>query len=381
MTEGHVSAGFERVAEAFERNFTEHREVGAAFAAYHRDRLVVDLWGGVADPTTGRPWQADTLQLIFSGTKGLTAACILLLVERGQLDLDAPAAWYWPEFATAGKAAITVADIVSHQCRLPGVREPVTTDDLLDQKTMATLLAAQAPETDPRAAFIYHALTYGWLADELVRRVDGRSVGAFFADEFARPLGLDIWIGLPDQHHGRASTMLAGPGLLLDPRPDSTDPLRVLTHNPLVVRGAPAIWNSAAFRRAGLAAVGAFATARSMARFYACLVAGGELDGVRVLAAATVDRGRRLLRRGTSPLWGTPMAYAAGFELNTELEVFGPPGDAFGHAGAGGSRHGAWPTGRTGFSYAMNEARAALPDPRPRALLAALHSATQHLDR
>ncbi|MFE9957599.1 hypothetical protein [Micromonospora sp. NPDC005299] len=120
---------------------------------------------------------------------------------------------------------------------------------------------------------------------------------------------------------------------------------------------------------------------RPRTSFYACLVAGGELDGVRVLAAATVDRGRRLLRRGTSPRWGTPMAYGTGFELHTELEVFGPRGDAFGHAGAGGSRHGGWPSGQVGFSYAMNEARVDLPDPRPRALLAALHSATEHLGR
>ncbi|MET7403066.1 serine hydrolase domain-containing protein [Dactylosporangium sp. NPDC005572] len=366
------------VTEAFERNFTEHGEVGAAFAAYHHGRLVVDLWGGVTDPATGAPWRADTLQLIFSGAKGLTTACVLLLAERGQLDLDAPAARYWPEFAAAGKGAITVAGILSHQARLPGVREPVP--DLLDHRAVAALLAAQAPLDDPRAGFVYHALTWGWLVDELIRRVDGRTAGALFADEFAGPLGLDVYLGLPDEHHHRASTMLAGPGLLLDPEPTGTDPLRVLTHNPLVVTGSPAVWNSPRFRRAGLAAVGAFATARSMARFYACLAAGGELDGVRVLAPSTVDRGRRLLRRGTSPVWGTPMAFGAGFELNTPLEILGPPPDAFGHAGAGGSRHGAWPSLGVAFSYAMNEARAASPDPRPRALLEALHAAVTYAE-
>jgi CubicO group peptidase (beta-lactamase class C family) len=175
--------------------------------------------------------------------------------------------------------------------------------------------------------------------------------------------------------------MLAGPGVLLDPTPDRTDPLRVLTHNPLVVDGSPAMWNSPEFRRAGLAAVGAFATARSMARFYACLAAGGELDGVRVLATATVALGRRQLRRGVEPLWQTPMAYATGFELNTELGSLGPAPDAFGHAGFGGSRHGAWPTHQIGFSYAMNEARAASPDPRPQALLTALHTAAEQQQR
>lgn len=379
MVDGYVEAVFEDVADAFARNFTEHHEVGAAFAAYHHGRPVVDLWGGLADPSTGRRWREDTLQLVFSGTKGLTAACVLLLVERGMLELHAPAARYWPEFAAAGKQAVTVADIMSHQSRLPGVPAAATNDDLLDQRTMAALLAARAPEADPRAAFIYHALTFGWLAGELIQRADGRDVGAFFADEFARPLGLDIWIGLPDEHHHRASTTVAGPGLLLDPTPEHTDPLRALTHNPLAVQGAPALWNSPAFRGAGLAAVGAFATARSMARFYACLAAGGELDGVRVLSAATVDLGRRELRRGVEPLWQTPMAYGTGFELNTELNTFGPAADAFGHAGFGGSRHGAWPAHRISFSYAMNEARAESPDPRPQALLAALRTASDRL--
>lgn len=375
MVEGFTAAGFEPVADAFERSFTEFGETGAAFSAYHKGDLVVDLWGGVADPDTGRRWQADTLQLIFSGTKGLATACVLLLIERGVLDLDASAARYWPEFAAAGKGAVTVGDILSHQSRLPGVRQPVTDDDLLDHDIMAKLLAEQPPETDPRAGFIYHALTWGWLVDELVRRVDGRTVGAFFADEFARPLELDVWIGLPDDQHDRASTMLAAPGFLLDAQPASNDPLAVLTHNPIVVPDSPQLWNSPKFRRAGLAAVGAFATARSMARFYACLAAGGSLDGVRVLQASTVELGRRERRRGISPLWGSPMAYGAGFELATAAQVFGPAADAFGHAGAGGSRHGAWPGRQVAFSYAMNEARAEYPDRRPRGLLAALNDA------
>ncbi|MEV4656666.1 serine hydrolase domain-containing protein [Micromonospora sp. NPDC049301] len=301
MVEGFTAAGFEPLADAFERSFTEFGETGAAFSAYHKGACVVDLWGGLADPDTGRRWQADTLQLIFSGTKGLATACALLLIERGVLDLEASAARYWPEFAAAGKRDVTVGDILSHQSRLPGVRQPVTVDDLLDHATMAKLLAEQPPETDPRAGFIYHALTWGWLVDELVRRVDGRTVSAFFADEFARPLELDVWIGLPDDQHGRASTMLAAPGFLLDAQPASHDPLVILTHNPLVVPGAPALWNSPEFRRAGMAAVGAFATARSMARFYACLAAGGSLGGVRVLKESTVELGRRERRRASPP--------------------------------------------------------------------------------
>ncbi|WP_369251342.1 serine hydrolase domain-containing protein [Streptomyces sp. R41] len=373
--QGHTAPGFEAVAEVFGRNFKEHEEAGAAFAAYRDGEPVVDLWGGTADPDSGRPWRVDTLQLVFSGAKGLTAACVLLLVERGQLDLDTPAARYWPEFAAAGKAGITVAEIMSHQARLPGVQVPFDNEEFLDPVHMAGLLASQAPADDPRAAFVYHAQTYGWLAGELIRRVDGRSAGAFFADEFAEPLGLDVWLGLPDEEHHRVATTLAGPGVLVPPPGD--DPLRVLTRNPLAAADAPALWNSAAFRRSEVPAVGAHVTARSMARFYACLARGGELDGVRVLEEATVQLGRRELRRGTEPLWNSPMAYAAGFELQTELGLFGPAPDAFGHAGAWGSRHGAWPGSRVGFSYAMNRTSAVWPDRRPLDLLAALHDAVR----
>ncbi|MEV8638410.1 serine hydrolase domain-containing protein [Streptosporangium sp. NPDC051023] len=373
---GFTAPGFDAVAEAFARNFTEFGEVGAAFAAYRDGELVADLWGGHADPQTGRPWREDTLQLVFSGTKGLVAACVLLLAERGLLDLDAPAARYWPEFAAAGKGAITVSEIMSHQARLPGIREPIGTEQILDPGLMAKLLAAQEPLADPRAAFTYHALTYGWLAGELVRRVDGRSVGAFFADEFARPLGLEVWIGLPGELHHRVSTMSAGPGFLADPdEPPTGDPLRDLARNPLTITGSPALWNSAAFRGTEMPGVNAHGTARSIARFYACLARGGELDGVRVLKESTLERGRRQLRYGVEPLWGSPIAYATGFELQTELEIFGPAPDAFGHAGAGGSRHAAWPTERIGFSYAMNQAHAVYPDPRPLALLNALYTA------
>ncbi|MGW7683172.1 serine hydrolase domain-containing protein [Kribbella sp. NPDC054772] len=346
-----TAAGFERVAEAFERNFVERGEVGAAFAAYHQGRLVVDLWGGTADPETGRAWDRDTIHLMFSGTKGLTTACVLLLVQRGQVGPADPLSRYWPEFGAEGKESVTIADVLSHQARLPHVEAGYA--DLLDHDAMAAHLAAQAPSPDPHAGFVYHAITWGWLLDELVRRVDGRTVGQFFAAEFAVPLGLEVWIGLPAELHWRAATMVAPEGVLFD------------GPNPLWVPGAEKIWNSDEYRSAGLAAVGGYATARGMARFYASLL--GEVDGVRVLAPATVELGRQEIRRGIEPTWGSPMAYGAGFELQTG----DGPADAFGHAGAGGSRHGAWPGRETAYSYLMNEVRAA-PDGRPLSLLGAL---------
>jgi CubicO group peptidase (beta-lactamase class C family) len=372
MIDGFTATGFEDVADVFARNFTEHGDTGAAFAAYHDGELVADLWGGTADPASGRPWQKDTLQLIFSGTKAMSAACVLLLAERGLLDLDAPAARYWPEFGAHGKDRTTILEILSHQARLPGLQVPFP--DQLDPRAMAAMLAASEPLDDPRAAFTYHAITWGWLVGELVLRVDGRTIGAFFDAEFARPLGLEFWIGLPDGLHSRVATMVPGPGFLSE-QPPTGDPLRDLVRNPLFTPDAPARWNSPEFRRAEFAAVGGHGTARSIARFFACLARGGELDGVRVLAETTIERARREVRRGTEPLWDGPMAYGAGLELQTDLHRFGPPSSAYGHAGAGGSRHGTWPDHRAGFSYVMNEPRGTVPDPRADGLLDALHRA------
>ena len=185
MPEGYVAPGYEPVREAFERNFAERGELGAAFAAFRNGEPVVDLWGGIADRASGRPWREDTLQLIYSGTKGLVALCVLMLIDRGKLRLDDPVNRHWPEF---GKPEILVRHIVSHTARLPGIDTPITVADLHDDRRMAAILAAQAPNPDPRAALCYHALTYGWLCGELVRRVDGRSVGRFFAEEVAGPL-------------------------------------------------------------------------------------------------------------------------------------------------------------------------------------------------
>lgn len=353
---------WEQVAEAFEQNFTERGELGAAFAVYHRGELVVDLWGGTADPDTGRRWDRDTIHLMFSGTKGLTAACILLLVQRGLITLDDPVSRYWPEFGAKGKESTSVAELLSHQARLPWVEAGYA--DLLDHDVMAAHLAAQAPATEAGAGFVYHPITWGWLLDELMRRVDGRTIGQFFADEFAKPLELEVWIGLPEDLHRRVATMVAPDGVLVDgPWTELNRP------NPLWIPGAEKIWNSAEYRTAGLAAVGGYATARGMAKFYASLL--GE-DGV--LTAATVALGRREIRRGTEPNWGTPMAYGAGFELQTGDGRMGDDPGAFGHAGAGGSRHGAWPGRETSFSYLMNEVRGG-PDGRPAALLDALSEA------
>ncbi|MEV7006555.1 serine hydrolase domain-containing protein [Streptosporangium sp. NPDC051022] len=375
---GFTAPGFEGVAAAFERNFTERGEVGAAFSAVLDGEVVVDLWGGTADPVTGRPWESDTLQLVFSGAKGLIATCVLMLAERGRIDLEAPVADYWPEFAAHGKGGTTVVEMLSHRARLPGVRTPLAPEDLADSVRLAALLAAQEPEDDPRGAYIYHPLTYGWLADGLVRRVDGRGVGRFFAEEIAAPLGLEVWIGVPPEHEGRVSRLTLADGVGAEPGRERTgDPLadRVQANPPLLLRGGDLYWNTPLARRSPPPGAGAVVTARSMARFYGALARGGELDGVRIIERATLDLGRAERVKGIEPLWGAPMAYGAGYELQAGLNVFGRPADAYGHAGMGGSRHAAWPGHGLGFSYAMNQLRGDAPDLRSQSLLNALEDA------
>jgi CubicO group peptidase (beta-lactamase class C family) len=380
LVDGHVADGFEAVREAFADNLRHRGELGAAFAVTCGGEAVVDLWGGSADGDGARPWRQDTLQVIFSGTKGLVALCLLILVDRGALDMQAPVSRYWPEFGASGKRGIRVLDVASHRARLPGIHSALEPDEILDDRRMAALLAAQPAETDPRAASAYHPLTYGWLCGELIRRVDGRSVGRFFAEEVAEPLGLEIFIGLPPDLEPRVSQLAYAPDWGSadgwDPEEIDRDELlsRVLNNPPLFPPGRIP-WNAAAWHRSEIPGAGGIATARSLARLYGSLALGGELDGVRLLSAGTLERGRRALSRRWDPLARTHQAFAFGFEVQTSLSPLGPAPDAFGHRGAGGSVHCAWPSLGAGISYAMNLMRdAADVDLRGKALLDAAHA-------
>src|SRR6516165_5077110 len=205
--DGEIAAGYEPIREAFQANFDQHGELGAAFCLYKAGQKVVDLWGGVANAETGEAWDHDTLQLVFSTTKGATAICALRLVERGELNLDAPVAEYWPEFKAEGKELIPVRWLLTHRSGLPIIDRKMTPAEALDWQTVTAALAAEHPVWEPGTAHGYHALTYGWLVGEVVRRVDGRSLGQFFADEVATPLGIDFWIGLPDEQEPRVSRL------------------------------------------------------------------------------------------------------------------------------------------------------------------------------
>jgi CubicO group peptidase (beta-lactamase class C family) len=361
---------FDNVAAEFQENFASRGEVGAAFAAVRDGELIVDLWGGVADPATGRPWQRDTLQLVFSGAKGLVAAAILLLIQRGSVRLDAPVAHYWPEFAANGKSGITVAQVMSHQARMPALRSKVDVQDVLDPIAMAEMLAAQAPETDPRAEFIYHSFTYGWLAGEIVRRVDGRDVGRFFAEEFAGPLDVDVWLGLPFEHHDRVATVHFGPDWTNFDSLLAGDDFLASLANPVLIQPERAEFlNGFDFKHSLVPAGGAIGTARGFALFY------GRLD--RILDPDIIRLGRTELRGGRDTLFGYPMAHGVGFQL-----VTGDPElpDWFGHDGAGGSSHGTWPSLGVSYSYAMNCLSTTRREKCCRPLLLALNHHARHAE-
>lgn len=368
---GRVEAGFEEVADAFVGTL-EGARGGAAFAAVRDGELVVDLWGGMADCEAGEPWNEHTIALLFSGSKLVLATCMLMLLERGLLELDAPVARYWPEFAAAGKKSVLVRHVLSHTAGVPGLRRSFSRDELLDETRLAESVAAEAPFWLPGTHLAYHAFTVGVLGSQLIRRVDGRSTGRFFAEEVAGPLDLELWVGLPAELESRVARLVCAPGYEITYLGDEPEPLLAAVYGDWL---HDFIWNDPRFHRVEIPAANGIGTARSVARLCGCLARGGEIDGVRLMAPATAALAHRELSRDLCAVTRRPYAYGAGFELQTELRRFGPVPDAFGHTGSGGSTHGAWPSRRVGFSYLMSELRAEREDDRGPSVLAALHDA------
>lgn len=369
--EGFCATGFETLVTVF-AGAVPVGGAGGAFSAVVDGRLVVDLWAGTVDDA-GRPWRADTPAVVFSGSKGVVASAVLVLVERGVLDLEAPVAAIWPEFAAHGKGGVRVGDVLAHTAGLPGVVEPVAVADLADPASIAARLARQAPITDLGVPS-YHALTYGWLVDEIVRRSTGLPVARVIADALAGPLDLDLWLGTPPEVIPRVARLRSSRDYAptaLDPAGGEPDPrLRLVYGNPSV---AAIDWSDPAILRSQVPAAGVVATAAALARLYGALAAGGEIDGVRILEPATVDLGRAERSRGADPLSGRVLRFGAGFELAGTPSFLGPAPDAFGHTGAGGSAHGAWPGLRTGFSFVTALMRREAADHRASDLLDALY--------
>ncbi|MGB0114334.1 MAG: serine hydrolase domain-containing protein [Ilumatobacteraceae bacterium] len=376
---GTVADGFGAVADAFERNFTEHGELGAAFALYVNGEAKADLWGGVADKSTGRPWTDDTLQLVYSTTKGAAAICVARLVEAGALRYEDRVADHWPEFAANGKGNITVAQMMSHQGGLSHTEQQMTGEEILAVTPVVEALAAQAPLWEPGTAHGYHALTYGWLAGELVRRVDGRTIGRYFADEVAGPLGLDFWIGLPESEEPRVSR--------LENAPPPTDPEAFALMMSIMGPGTPGFmaltlggaitgieggFNSRAVHATEMPAANGITTARSLARMYAATI--GDVDGTRLIGDAMVDVVRAEQVNGVDRSLTLPTRFGMGFMLDGEFSMMLGPG-SFGHAGAGGSLGYADPETGVGYGYVMNQMAGGLAgDPRTVALNEAVRS-------
>ena len=307
--EGACDPKFAAVREAFSANFANDLEVGASFCAVVAGRNVVDLWGGWRDAAATRPWGRDTLVCVWSTTKVMTALSAWMLAARGALDLDAPVARYWPEFAAAGKDQLPVRFLLSHSSGLPGWEQPIEMSDLYDWDRSTALLAAQAPWWEPGTASGYHAVSFGHLIGEVVRRITGRSLGRFFRDEVAGPLGADFHIGLPAEHEPRLGEMVAptqAPG-------EMTDLLRRVMTNP---RGwAPGVSRDRAYRAAEVPGANGHGNARSVARVAGALANGGAVDGVRLLPEPFFDAVLEEQIYGQDLVLGLPIRWGLGVGL------------------------------------------------------------------
>jgi CubicO group peptidase (beta-lactamase class C family) len=374
---GFVAPGFERVRRVFERNFIDDIEVGAACCAIVDGKTVVDLYGGYRDLECSQPWTADTLVNVYSTTKGVGAGAFACIVDAGRLSYDAPVREYWPELRAAANG-LTVAQLLSHQGGLCGFRDALRVDDLYDWDGMVRRFEREEPHWLPCTGAGYHAVTWGYLAGELVRRVTGSSLGRLLSERIAEPLGADFHLGLDDRHFHRVANPISPkharrhPTNPVAPAVGPLYPIALL--NPSIRPYADVA--SAAWRRAEIAASNGHGTANGIARIYAMLANGGSLDGVRVLSPSTIERATRQEWGGEMDLvLGRGLRRSAGFILNSDA-MFGPSDAAFGHSGAGGSTGFADPTKRLGFGYVMNQMEpGGVDDTRAARLIRAVYDA------
>jgi len=377
--DGVCDARFAAVRDAFADNFARHGEIGAALAVSLDGRVVVDLWGGHADPARTRPWRPDTLVNVFSVTKGLVALCAHRLVAAGALELDAPVARLWPAFAAAGKETVTLRQILSHRSGLPAVRDPLPEGAMLSHPTMADALARQVPWWEPGTAHGYHVNTFGFLVAELVRRASGRTLGAYLRDEVAGPLGADMALGVPARDHARIAEFVGHAAELPRPADDAAVPeaarMRWCAYfNPAGLSGLGGWVNTPAWRSAEIPSANGHATARGVARIYAALARGGTIDGVQVvpadtLAAATVEHSS-----GSDLVLERPSRFGLGFQLTQPERPLGPNPGAFGHFGSGGAVGFCDPDTRLALGYVMNDMGPRWQNPRNRALIDAVYA-------
>ncbi|MEH0512510.1 serine hydrolase [Streptomyces sp. B21-106] len=381
---GAVAEGFEPVREAFARNFEALGDRGAAVSVYRDGRKVVDLWGGTKDVDGTAPWERGTAQIVRSATKGVVAAGLLLLHQRGELDLDAPVGTYWPEYKAAGKERTLVRHVLAHRAGVPVLDRPLTPAEAADPDLGAAAVAAQTPVWEPGTDHGYHAQTYSWLTGELVRRITGRPVGEWIADEIARPVGADLWLGLPAAQRGRAGRVgqvdapVQAGALRTRPKPAVTaayaDPASLTRRAFAAITPLPDE-NDAAYRAAALPASNGIATAEGLARFYASLI--GEVEGgVRLLQPETVELARGEQSSGPDRVLMVNTRFGLGPMLHGAASPLLSP-RAFGHPGRGGALGLADPESGIAFAYVTNGFRASVTaDQRAQALLRALRTTT-----
>jgi CubicO group peptidase (beta-lactamase class C family) len=361
---------FEAVRTAFAANFAENRELGARFALAIDGEIAIDLMGGWADRAMTEPFGPDTLTPLFSTTKAVASLMVARLVGQGRLSYQTPVSDLWPEFAAGGKGAITVEQALSHQAGLCGLEEPMTPADWFDWDGVCDRLAAMTPLWPPGRASGYHPVTFGYLAGEIFRRVDGRTLGAALREDVAAPLGLDLWIGLPDSEHGRCAQVRRPPAM-----PDLGE---ISTAKRLAFFSkwsSPGGVDEATWRRAEIPSANGHATAPALARLMAILANDGMLDGAKVMAPGLAAEAGRERIAGRDLVLPYDMSWGAGFIRNIGLGIYGPGRHSFGHSGWGGSCAFADPERGISGAYVMNRQSAELiADFRARRLIEAAYS-------
>lgn len=358
---GSANRGYEAVADAFAKAFEGRPAMGAALHIVRDGETVVDLWGGLADARTGRAWGQYTPSVVFSCTKGLVSILAARLVQEGRLDYNAPVSRYWPEFAAAGKGGVTVGQALAHQAGLSALRADLDEDDILDWDTVTAALAAQEPLWPLGSGYAYHALTHGWLAGEIIRRVTGRSVGRYFSDLIATPIGVDAWIGLPEAQAERVAHLQVSPPLSAlwaeeagKPAPNWPYKAMTLGHAlPADLVSEDGGFNKQRIRAAEIPGAGGIASAEALATIWSATVV--PTRGTRFIDAPVIAEATQTQSEGASVFGGEPpfSRWGYGFQLDSAARRYLDE-QCFGHDGAGGQVGFADPRRRIGFGFVTN---------------------------
>ncbi|MDH3680854.1 MAG: beta-lactamase family protein [Acidimicrobiia bacterium] len=372
--QGSADPRFDQLHDVLSASIDRGDDVGASVSVTIEGETVVDLWGGWTDEAKTKLWQADTITNVWSTTKTMTSLSALVVADRGDLDLDAPVATYWPEFAANGKEAITVKQLMGHTSGVSGWAQPVEVEDLYDWEKSTSMLAAQEPWWEPGSASGYHALNQGHLVGEVIRRITGKKLGEFFADEIAGPLDIDFHIGLDPAHDDRVANVIPPPPLPFDLESMDPDSPAVKTMTG-PAPSAETAW-TAEWRRADIGAANGHGNARSVARAQALIANGGEVDGVRLLSPATIARIFDVQADGIDVVLGEQLKFGIGYGLKSATSAYLPDGNLCFWGGWGGSSIVVDTDRRVTFAYMMNRmAEGVLGDPRSVNLFEATYKA------